>query len=364
MPERPVKIGLVGCGRISHRHCEVLKDLDGAELVGVTDVVAERAAAQAKRHGVPAFASMDEMVEKAGPDVLSVLTPSGDHAATVVAAAAHKVHVIVEKPMALKLEDADRMIEACTRAGVKLFVVKQNRYNLPIQKLRRALDQGRFGRLVMGTVRVRWCREQAYYDQDAWRGTWQMDGGVLANQASHHIDMLHWLLGPVESVMAMSATQLVDIEVDDTAVAILRFTNGAIGVVEATTATRPKDLEGSVSLLGETGSVEVAGFAMNEIRHWNFKETRPEDAEILTQARTNPPDVYGFGHREFYRAVIKDITTGQHEQSLVDGLEGRRSLELINAIYESVETGKLVHLVFKPKWSRMGRSGGGPFSAD
>lgn len=351
-----MKIGLIGCGRISERHIEVLKALPDVQIIGVTDIDQLRSKKTAAKHQLPLFASMEDLVEKGRPDIVAILTPSGDHPERVIAAAEMKVHVIVEKPMALRLEDADRMITACDRAGVKLFVVKQNRYNLPVQRLRDAMDRGRFGKPVLGTVRVRWCRDQKYYDQDAWRGTWAMDGGVLANQASHHIDLLHWFMGPVESVMAMSATQLVDIEVDDTAVAILRFQSGALGVIEATTATRPKDLEGSISILGERGSVEIGGFAVNEMKHWNFSTPEPGDGDVFDSSRTNPPDVYGFGHREFYRAVFDNLTTGKSENAIVDGLEGRRSLELINAIYESVETGKSVNLIFRPRWNRMGLS--------
>jgi UDP-N-acetyl-2-amino-2-deoxyglucuronate dehydrogenase len=260
----------------------------------------------------------------------------------------------VEKPMALTLKDADRMIEACDRAGVKLFVVKQNRYNLPVQKLKTALDQGRFGKPVLGTVRVRWCRDQAYYDQDDWRGTWAMDGGVLTNQASHHIDLLEWCMGEVESVYAQTATRLVDIEVEDTGVALLKFTSGALGVIEATTATRPKDLEGSISILGEHGSVEIAGFAVNEIRTWNFDKEDKLDEEIKAGSNQSPPDVYGFGHKLFLEDVIRSINS--NTRGLVDGLEGRKSLELINAIYESVESRREVKLKFRPQHCRLGRN--------
>ena len=176
---------------------------------------------------------------------------------------------MVEKPMALTLDDADSMIEACDNHGVKLFIVKQNRFNVPVVQLRKALEDGRFGKLIMGTVRVRWCRPQAYYDQDSWRGTWAYDGGVLTNQASHHIDLLEWMLGDVESVFAKSKTALVDIEAEDTAVVILKFRNGALGVIEATTAIRPKDLEGSLSVLGEKGSVESISRT-----YWGTKKCR------------------------------------------------------------------------------------------
>jgi len=298
---------------------------------------------------------MHEMMRKTGEriDVVNILTPSGDHAAHTVALAQYKKHIVVEKPMALTIDDADRMIEACDRAGIQLFVVKQNRYNYPVQKLRAALDEDRFGKLVLGTVRVRWCRDQKYYDQDPWRGTWRYDGGVLANQASHHVDLLEWMMGDVESVFAKSATQLVQIETEDTAVVVLKFRNGALGVIEATTATRPKDLEGSISILGERGTVEIGGFAVNEMKVWNFTDDRPEDAEVVSRYRQNPPDVYGFGHVEYLKNVINSIRN--NTRALVDGLEGRRSLELITAIYESIETGREVFLRFTPRQCRLGR---------
>ena len=254
--------------------------------------------------------------------------------------------------MALTLEDADKMIEACDRNGVRLFVVKQNRYNLPVQKLREALESGRFGKLVMGSVRVRWCRDNAYYKQDSWRGTWAMDGGVFTNQASHHIDLLEWMMGDVESVFAKSRTALSDIETEDTGVAVLKFKNGALGVIEATTATRPKDLEGSISILGEFGSVEIGGFAVNEIKTWNFQNTLESDKEVVEKYSTNPPNVYGFGHKEYYLHVIDSIL--HNKKALVDGLEGRKSLELIVAMYESIETGKEVFLRFQPKRCKLG----------
>jgi predicted dehydrogenase len=254
--------------------------------------------------------------------------------------------------MALVLDDADRMIRACDENGVRLFVVKQNRFNVPVQKLREALEAGRFGRLVLGTIRVRWCRRQDYYDQDAWRGTWAYDGGVMANQASHHVDLLEWMMGDVDSIFARSTTRLVNIEAEDTAVATVKFRNGALGVIEATTATRPKDLEGSISILGEFGAVEIGGFAVNQMRHWNFTEPEPGDAEVLDRYSVNPPNVYGFGHQAYYEHVVDCIRNDRSQ--LVDGLEGRRSLELISAIYESVETGQEVALRFHPTRCKLG----------
>ncbi len=347
---------LVGCGRIARKHAELLGGghVPGARLVAVCDTEEQRARATGERHKVPWFLNMHDMMRQKGAEIraVCVLTPSGFHARHAIELAAYGKHLVVEKPMALTLEDADAMIQSCDHAGIKLFVVKQNRYNLPVQKLRAALDEGRFGKIVMGTVRVRWCRTQEYYDMDKWRGTWALDGGVFANQASHHVDLLEWMLGEPESVFAKSRTALVNTETEDTGVAIARFRSGALGIIEATTACRPGDLEGSLSLLGEKGSVEIGGFAVNEIRVWSFADKRPEDDDVLKKYRENPPDVYGFGHRVYLQRVVEAIQ--QNKPGLVDGLEGRKSLELITAIYESIETGREVLLRFRPQKCRLG----------
>jgi UDP-N-acetyl-2-amino-2-deoxyglucuronate dehydrogenase len=349
-----IKFALLGCGRIAKRHSDLLGGghIKGAELVGVCDVIRERADAIGSRYGVPAYYDLERLLEQQDVDVVSVLTPSGLHPVHAIAVAKAGKHVVVEKPMALRLDDADAMIEACDAAGVKLFVVKQNRFNVPVVKAREALDAGRFGRLVLGTVRVRWCRDQSYYDQDAWRGTWAYDGGVLANQASHHIDMLEWFFGDVVSVHARAITALVKIEAEDTAIATLKFRNGALGIIEATTAVRPKDLEGSLSILGEKGAVEIAGFAVNQIRHWRFVSESDSDKQVIENYSVNPPNVYGFGHQAYYQHVV-DCLQNQ-SPALVDGFQGRKSLELISALYESIETGREVALRFSPRLSRLG----------
>ena len=354
MGGRVIRFGLLGCGRIAKRHSDLLGGghIAGAELVAVCDEIRERADTIASRFGVPAHYDLDDLLSRNDIDAVSVLTPSGMHPRHAIAVAKAGKHVIVEKPMALRLQDADAMIRACDEAGVKLFVVKQNRFNVPVVKAREALDAGRFGRLVLGTVRVRWCRDQNYYDQDNWRGTWAYDGGVLSNQASHHVDMLEWFFGDVVSVHARATTALVNIEAEDTAVATLKFRNGALGIIEATTATRPRDLEGSLSILGEKGSVEIAGFAVNQIRHWQFAEQLPSDKDVMEKFSVNPPNVYGFGHQAYYEHVVKCLS--DQSPALVDGLQGRKSLELISALYESIETGKEVLLGFVPQLCRLG----------
>jgi predicted dehydrogenase len=351
---KKVKFALIGCGRIARKHADVIANkIDNAQLVAVCDLVEEKARSYGEKYNVPFYTDFHEMLKKEPVDAVCILSESGSHAELAIAAATYKKHVIVEKPMALTLADADNMIHTCDENGVKLFVVKQNRYNLPVIKLREALVAGRFGKLVMGTVRVRWTRTQDYYDQDAWRGTWAEDGGVFANQASHHVDLLEWMLGNPVSVFAKSKTALVDIETEDTGVAIITFESGAIGVVEATTAVRPKDLEGSLSIMGEHGTVEIGGFAVNEMKIWNFDPQLPGDSEVLESFHQNPPDVYGFGHIKYLENVVS--TLFEKEKALVDGLEGRRSLELISAIYESIETGKEVPLRFQPNKCKLGR---------
>lgn len=350
-----LRFALVGCGRIAYKHAEILNgQLKNTKLAAVCDIDANKAKQTGEKYGVPYYTDYNEMLAKEDIDVVNILTESGNHARdTIDIVKKYQKHVVVEKPMALTLKDADEMIRVCDEHGVKLFVIKQNRYNIPVLKLREALETGRFGKLVMGTVRVRWSRDQAYYDRDPWRGTWAMDGGVFTNQASHHIDLLEWMLGEPVSVFAKSATQLVDIETEDTGVAVIKFNNGALGLVEATTAVRPKDLEGSLSVMGEKGSVEIGGFAVNEMKIWNFTDELPDDKLVLDKYRENPQNVYGFGHVRYFENVIDSILN--NKRALVDGLEGRKSLELINAIYESIETGKEIHLRFEPKMGRLGK---------
>jgi predicted dehydrogenase len=295
---------------------------------------------------------MDVMMQNEKIDVVVVLTPSGLHAENVVNLSKYGKDIMVEKPMALTLDSADEMISACDKNNCKLFVIKQNRFNVPVVKLKEALDSDRFGKLVLGTVRVRWARHQPYYDQAEWRGTWAMDGGVLTNQASHHVDMLEWMMGDVVSVFAKSITALANIEAEDTAIVTLKFKNGALGIIEATTAARPTNLEGSISILGEKGTVVVGGVAVNKMQTWVFEDEVEGDGEILEKYSVNPPNVYGFGHQAYYEHVVGCIKEGN--QNLVDGLQGRKSIELISAIYESIETGKEVFLRFKPKKCRLG----------
>lgn len=351
-----MKVGLVGCGRIAQKYAKLFSppsEIPGAELVAVCDIQSSRSVRLGETYGVKHYSSMREMFDSNDINIACILTESGYHANNTIIAADYVENIIVEKPMALTLPDADRMIRKCEKTNTRLFVVKQNRFNVPVVKLREALVSRRFGRLVLGTVRVRWCRTQDYYNQDPWRGTWAMDGGVLTNQASHHIDLLEWMMGDVESVAAMSTTALVNIETEDTAMAILKFRSGAMGIVEATTAARPTDLEGSLSILGERGTVVIGGFAVNQMLTWSFENEFPGDSEVIERYSVNPPDVYGFGHVAYLTHVMDCIEKDQ--PALVDGLEGKKSLELITAIYEAIEEKKTVNLAFSPSLCKLGR---------
>jgi len=249
--------------------------------------------------------------------------------------------VVSEKPMAISLAGADSLIDACSEAGVRLFVVKQNRLNPAIQLVKRAVEKGRFGRIHSANCTVRWARPQEYYDQAPWRGTWAMDGGAFMNQASHYVDLIEWLAGPVGSVAAMTATQERRIEAEDSGAAVLRFQHGAIGVLDVTMLTYPRNLEGSLTILGNRGSVKIGGTAVNRVDTWLF-EDYDDDDKLIESAATTPPTVYGFGHQGYYRNVLR-VLRGEAVPD-TDGREGRKSLEIILAIYESARTGKVVSL--------------------
>ena len=292
------------------------------------------------------FNSYDELISSAKNksilvDLVVLATPSGLHPGQVIAAAEAGLHVCTEKPMATRWSDGVAMVRACDKAGVRLFVVKQNRFNSTLQLVKRQLQQGRFGQLAMVTVNVFWQRPQSYYDQDDWRGTWEFDGGALMNQASHYIDLLDWLVGPVESLSASTATLGRSIEVEDTAAMQLRWRNGALGTMAVTMLTYPKNLEGSITLLGETGTVKIGGPAVNQIEHWSFADESPDDA-CVEQASYETTSVYGFGHPPYYSNVF-DALEGIDEAKC-DGREGLRSLELLIGAYRSARDGCRIHL--------------------
>jgi UDP-N-acetyl-2-amino-2-deoxyglucuronate dehydrogenase len=335
------RIALVGCGRISQNHFDAIAKVDGLELCGVCDSDESRATEAASKWGVPHFTNYPQMLAKSDADVIAICTPSGLHSAQGVLAARAGKHVITEKPMSITLEQADALVDACDSNDVRLFVVKQNRLNPSVQLLKRAVEKGRFGRIFLANTTVRWHRPQEYYDAASWRGTWEFDGGAFMNQASHYVDLIQWLVGPVESVMAKTATQARRIEAEDSGIAVLKFRNGALGVIEVNVLTHPRNWEGSITIMGEKGTAKIGGTAVNKVEHWTFAEYDDDD-KLIDAASTNPPSVYGFGHEGYYRNVLSVLRGNAQPET--DGRAGRKSLELILGIYASAKTGRDVPL--------------------
>ena len=342
--DRKVRFALVGCGRIAPNHFGAVEQHgDNAELVGVCDTDATALAAAMERTGAAGFATLEELLRDCSPrpDVIVLTTPSGLHPQQAIQAAEAGFHVMTEKPMATRWKDGLRMVDACDKAGVRLFVVKQNRRNPTLQLLKKAVSEGRFGRIYSVAVNVFWTRPQAYYDSAAWRGTWEFDGGAFMNQASHYIDLLDWLIGPVESVQAMTATLARKIEVEDSGVMLVKWRSGAIGTVNVSMLTYPKNFEGSVTILGEKGTVRIGGVAVNEVQHWSFAEPLPEDEQIA-HASYETTSVYGFGHPLYYNNVISTLRGDADAET--NGREGLRSLEILIAAYLSARDGQRVNL--------------------
>lgn len=339
--DRGIRLALVGCGRIAKNHLDAVSKIDDLAFVSVCDTDGARAKMMGDGLGVPWFTDIDAMLASVPSDAVVIATPSGLHPQHGMLAARAGRHVISEKPMGISLAAADALVQTCDDQHVHLFVVKQNRLNPPVQLLKRAIDRGRFGRIYMANCTVRWTRPQEYYDQAPWRGTWEFDGGAFMNQASHYVDLIQWLVGPVESVMAKTATLARRIEAEDTGVAVLKFRSGALGTIEVTMLTFPKNLEGSITILGEKGTVKIGGTAVNKVEHWTFADYDDDD-KLVEQSNTNPASVYGFGHEAYYRNVVQ-VLRGEARAD-TDGRAGRKSLELILGIYESAKTGREVPL--------------------
>ena len=345
----PKRVGLVGCGRIAtKRHAPLLgnNEVTGAVLAAVCDIDDAKASALSEQYQVPRYSDFERMMDVEHPHLVAILTPSGMHGRHIKEMLNYQVPLIVEKPLALIPAEAEEVTALAKRKGVPLFVVMQNRFNPAIVHLRHAVDGGRFGEINIATVTVRWCRHLPYY-QD-WHGTWAQAGGVLANQAIHHIDILTWLLGQPESVFAY-ATSSLPIDVENTLVAVLRYPGGALAVLELTAATRPIDWEGSITIQGTKGTAKIGGFAMNQIDTWRFKDSLPDDALICLTAE-NPPGVYGYGHKMFYEHVLECL-----EKDTASPIDGRSSLRVVTALYQSVETGREVSLAREPYSYRLGR---------
>jgi len=339
--DRKIRLALAGCGRISGNHFNSISvHQSDIELVAVCDTDKMTLHEKSTQYQVPGYLRFEEMLREIRPDVVALCTPSGIHPEQAVIAASHGVNVMTEKPMATRWQDGVRMVKACDENNVRLFVVKQNRRNTTLQLVKRAITEKRFGKIHLVHLNVFWSRPQSYYDQAAWRGTWEFDGGAFMNQASHYVDLLDWLIGPVEKVQAMMSTTR-DIEVEDTGVLNVKWRNGALGSMSVTMLAYPKNLEGSITILGENGSVRIGGVAVNEIQLWQFEDQRDYDKEIA-DANYQTTSVYGFGHPLYYRNVI-EVLRGQAEPE-TDGREGLKSLELLIAAYLSARDGRTISL--------------------
>ena len=340
--DRRIRIALAGCGRIAKNHFgAIAAHAANLELVGVTDVEPAAAQAAAAEHNTQDFPSLTAMLAGSEADIVVLTTPSGLHSKQAIEVARAGRHVMTEKPMATRWSDGVAMVDACDAAGVRLFVVKQNRHNATLRLLKKAVEAGRFGRIFSVAINVFWTRPQSYYDSAKWRGTWEFDGGAFMNQASHYIDLLDWLIGPIESVQAYTATLDRHIEVEDTGAMAVRWRSGALGTVNVTMLTYPRNLEGSITILGEKGTVRIGGVAVNEIEHWEFADESADDATIK-EASYETTSVYGFGHPLYYDNVVKVLRGTASPDT--DGREGLKSLEVLIAAYLSARDGRRVPL--------------------
>lgn len=331
MENSAMRFAVIGCGRISAKHGEAISNLPQAELVAACDIVPARAEQFTAKYGGEAYTDYRELLLRDDIDIVTVATPSDLHATIGIAAAKAGKHVLVEKPMAMTLASADTLIATCRNCGVKLGVIHQNRFNKSIVLLRQALEAGRFGKLTHGQATIRWNRDANYYAQAPWRGTKLQDGGVLMNQSIHNIDLLQWMFGPAESVFGYTATHLRNIEMEDVGVAVIRFRSGALGVIEAASTIYPKNIEETLNIFGETGSVMVGSIAVNRIETWEFPDSAKEKEAIFSAQENDPPTVYGYGHQALFANMIEAIRTDI--LPAVPGEEGRKALEIILAIY-------------------------------
>jgi predicted dehydrogenase len=340
----PLNFAIIGCGRIAPRHAQALQSLEQShhlKLVAACDVVESRVYNYAQTYNCSSYTDYHALLENPDIHVVNICVPSGLHTQIGIDAAKAGKHVLVEKPIALTVDHADALIEACEQAGVTLGVVLQNRFNPPMRDLRALVDSGALGRVMLGSATVRWYRPQEYYE-DGWHGTWAMDGGALMNQSIHHIDALQWLMGDVESVFAYAGTLAHRMEAEDIGVAVVRFKSGALATIEGSTVTWPENLEGSVALFGEHGSVKVGGTALNRKILWKVDGQLEHERELLMRDTVDPPTVYGYSHREQIIEMAMAVREGR--QPSTHGREARRSLALVCAIYESVRTRREVLL--------------------
>lgn len=343
-----MKYALIGCGRIATNHIKAVTN-NQLELAALCDVKPEAMENLLARHGLEGdtairrYTDYQEMLEAEKPTLVGIATESGSHAEIALACIERGIHVIIEKPIAMSMADADKIVEAAEKYNVKVCACHQNRFNNAIQATRKALEEDRFGRMSHGSIHVRWNRNKDYYDQAPWRGTWAQDGGCMMNQCIHGVDLLRWMMGDeVVEVYAQTAQQFHNyLECEDVGMAVVKFANGAIGTIEGTTNVYPKNLEETLYLFGEKGTVKIGGTSTNNIDVWDFADRRPED-EGMAGMQEATSNVYGNGHTAVYADMMDAIV--QDRAPYIDAKAGRRALEMILAMYQSAATGKPVTL--------------------
>lgn len=335
-----INCAIVGCGRISKLHFNAILSNNNFNLVTICDNNKKRLKEHELRYKLKGYHNLKKMLQNEDLDLVILCTPSGLHSKQTILCAKNKLNVVSEKPMATNWIDGLLMVKACKNAKVKLFVVKQNRYNPTIQVLKKAIDEKRFGKIHMVQTNVFWNRPQKYYDQDSWRGTWKLDGGAFMNQASHYVDLLDWLIGPIDKIHSMLST-FRNIEVEDTGVLNIKWKNGALGSMSVTMLTHDKNFEGSITIIGERGTARVGGIAINEIQYWNFKKKKKTDNKILKN-NYKVKSVYGQGHRLYYQNVANALNG--KSKALTDGNEGLKSLKILAAIYMSYKKNRVIKL--------------------
>ena len=342
-----MKYAIIGCGRISPNHIAAAK-ANKLEFAAICDIVSENMQDKALKFELPSdtkqYTNYREMLAMEKPDLVAICTESGKHAQIALDCIETGCNLIIEKPMALSIADADAIISAAKERGVKVSACHQNRFNKSIRKIREAYDKKRFGRMYYGTAHIRWNRGWEYYSRAKWRGTWAQDGGALMNQCIHNIDLLRWMMGDeVTEVFAYTDKLNHDyIQAEDLGLALIRFANGSYGVIEGTTNTYPKNLEETLYLFGEKGTVKAGGQSVNVIEEWRFADALDDPNEVKAIYHENPPNVYGYGHIPLYADVIDAIN--QDRKPYVSAEDGKRALELVLAIYKSAAEGRPVKL--------------------
>ncbi len=342
-----MKYALIGCGRISPNHIAAAQ-ANKLEIVAICDLdkgnMRDKKLKFELSGDVHQYTDYIEMLQKEKPELVAIATESGKHAKIALDCMDYECNLIIEKPIALSIEEADQIIEKAYGLNLKVCACHQNRFNKSIQKIREAVEKNRFGRLFYGTAHIRWCRDREYYDRASWRGTWEQDGGALMNQCIHNMDLLRWMLGDeVEEVVGMTDRLNHDyIEAEDLGIALVKFKNGAYGIVEGTTNVYPRNLEETLYLFGEKGTVKAGGQSVNVIEEWRFSDMLDNPEEVKHQFHENPPNVYGYGHTPLYADVIEAIRDDR--KPYVDAEAGKRALELVLAIYKSAQTGMSVKI--------------------